>query len=144
MELHKCRWVSFLHINMKYNWWKHPLWSDHQVSPGRDRATGAEQEHRSYLSHPMLQRADLSHTSSLLGHPFCWKTCLSELNFKGVAPASQKEGFTIPTPLPAHHCAAQVFLAAWEAPDRDQVPEININRGIICTIITAFGTGLAV
>lgn len=37
---------------------------------------------------------------------------ISESNFKGIAPASQKEGFAVPAPLPAHHCEAWVFLAA--------------------------------
>lgn len=63
-----------------------------------------------------------------------------ELNFKGITPASQKEGL----PYPAHHPVAWVFLAAWEAPDRGQVPKIKTNKAIICTIITAFGITLAV
>lgn len=65
---------------------------------------------------------------------------ISELNFKGIAPASQKEGL----PYPVHHPAAWVFLAAWEAPDRDQVPKIKIKEAIISTIIPAFGITLAV
>lgn len=37
---------------------------------------------------------------------------ISETNFKSFPPASWKEGFTASTPLPAHRCAAWVFLAA--------------------------------